>query len=120
MTPLFTEDIEELKQELSDRLKQYEKDKDNRIGIFLELEQCDNYKAGIIKLIEYLDNPATSKTRNDIIEETERIVYQTKNFASEKWRHYQDVEPLDIYVPLTEEEKKKVEAFEKFIDEKEK
>lgn len=120
MTPLFTEDIEELKQELSDRLKQYEKDKDNRIGIFLELEQCDNYKAGIIKLIEYLDNPETSKARNDIIEETERIVEQCKNFSGEKWKHYQDVEPLNIYVPLTEEEKKKVEAFEKFIDEKEK
>lgn len=62
---------------LSDKLKKFEKDKDNRIGIFLELEQCKDYFLGITKLINYLDNPSTSKTRNDIIEEVEKIVSTT-------------------------------------------
>lgn len=62
---------------LSDKLKKFEKDKDNRIGIFLELEQCKDYFLGITKLISYLDNPSTKKTRNDIIEEVEKIVSTT-------------------------------------------
>lgn len=111
-------DKKDLQKKLSDKLKEFEKDKDNRIGILLELEQCDNYELGLTQMIEYLDNPNTSKTRNDIIEEAERIVTNSKNYSGEKWKHYQDVEPLGITIPLTEAEKKKVEAFEKFIDEK--
>lgn len=62
---------------LSDKLKKYEKDKDNRIGIFLELESCNDYLLGITKLINYFDNPSKNKTRNDIIEEVEKIVSST-------------------------------------------
>lgn len=41
-----------------------------------------------------------------------------KSFKSDKWLYYQNVKPLNIYVEPTEEDKKKVEEFRKFIDEK--
>lgn len=41
-----------------------------------------------------------------------------KPFTSEKWLHYQDVKVLKTKVKPTEDDKKKVEEFRKFIDEK--
>lgn len=43
-----------------------------------------------------------------------------KEYSSQKWLYYQDVKVLNKKVKLTEKEKKKVEAFNKFIEEKEK
>ena len=41
-----------------------------------------------------------------------------KMFSAPRWNKYQPVKPLNIYVKPTEETKKKVEEFRKFIDEK--
>lgn len=41
-----------------------------------------------------------------------------KLFTSPRWTEYQDVKPLNIYVPPTEEDKRNVEEFRKYIDEK--
>lgn len=41
-----------------------------------------------------------------------------KPFTSEKWLYYQDVKVLKTKVKPTKEDKKKVEEFRKFIDEK--
>ena len=41
-----------------------------------------------------------------------------KPFTSDKWLHYQDVKVLKTKVKPTEDEKKKIEEFRKFIDEK--
>jgi hypothetical protein len=40
-------------------------------------------------------------------------------FKSKRWTEYQDVEPLNITVPRTDEDEKKIEDFRKFIDIKE-
>ena len=39
-------------------------------------------------------------------------------FKSKRWTEYQDVKVLNIKVKPTEEDKKKVEEFRKFIDKK--
>ncbi|MCI9434770.1 MAG: hypothetical protein HFI86_05840 [Bacilli bacterium] len=39
-------------------------------------------------------------------------------FKSDKWLYYQNVKPLNIYVEPTEKDKRDVEEFRKFIDEK--
>lgn len=41
-----------------------------------------------------------------------------KQFTSDKWLYYQDVKRLKIKVKTTEEDKKKIEQFRKFINEK--
>lgn len=41
-----------------------------------------------------------------------------KAFTSDKWLYYQDVKVLKAKVKSTKEDKKKVEEFRKFIDEK--
>ncbi len=39
-------------------------------------------------------------------------------FQDPRWTEYQDVKPLKIKVPFTEKDKKNIEEFRKFIDEK--
>lgn len=70
-------DIKKMEYNLSQKLKKYEKDKDNRIGILLELSDSKDHEMALIKMNNYLDNPNTSKTRNDLIEESERISKNT-------------------------------------------
>ena len=43
-----------------------------------------------------------------------------KIFKSDKWLYYQDVKVLKTKIKPTNEDKKKVEEFRKFIDKKEK
>lgn len=50
------------------------------------------------------------------------LTYENKNkeklFTAPRWNEYQDVKPLNIHISPTEEDKKKVEEFRMFIDEK--
>lgn len=41
-------------------------------------------------------------------------------YSGEKWKHYQDVKPLNIKVKPTKEDKKKITEFRKMIDKKNK
>lgn len=43
---------------------------------------------------------------------------KSKLFKSEKWLYYQDVKVLKMKVKPTDEDKKKVEDFRRFIDRK--
>ena len=43
---------------------------------------------------------------------------EDKQFKNDKWLYYQDVQMLKTKVKSTEEDKKKVEEFRKFINEK--
>lgn len=53
-----------MKEEIVQKLKEYDFDKDNYIGILSLLETNEDYK----KMLEYLNDINTSKTRNDIFE----------------------------------------------------
>ena len=69
--------IKELELALSTNLKKFEKDKDNRIGIIYELRDAKNHELAIIKMNNYLDNPSTSKTRNNMIKKAKEISKNT-------------------------------------------
>lgn len=60
--------IKELEKEMISKIKKHEKDRDNIIGMIYQLREAQNYEMALIKFGIYLDNPSTSKTRNDLIE----------------------------------------------------
>ena len=66
-----------IEKEIIAKLKKYEKDRDNIVCMIYQLREAQNYEMALIKFGIYLDDPSTSKTRNDLHIQTEKISSST-------------------------------------------
>lgn len=64
----------EYAKKVNENLKRFEKDKTNRIGMMMELEESNNWRKSLVQFNDYLNDNNSPKDRNSLITYIEKII----------------------------------------------